>query len=120
MKKHASIAGAGITEIDEFPDDIELMWHESYRENGPHGSAGCSENFQSAGHVAVINGIFNATGVRVFELPAKPEVIKAALSGEDIRPGKYYLGGELYDVVDELDANPVPEEVNRRFRGHLG
>jgi aldehyde oxidoreductase len=120
MKKHASMVGAGITEIDEFPDDIELFWHDSYRENGPHGSAGCSENFQSSGHMAVINGICDATGVRVFELPAKPEIIKEALDGKNIKPGKYYMGGELYDVIDELDANPVPDEVNRKFRAHLG
>jgi aldehyde oxidoreductase len=119
MKKHASMVGAGITEIDEFPDDIELLWHESYRENGPHGSAGCSENFQSSGHMAVINGIYNATGIRVFELPAKPGVLLAALSGENIKSEKYYLGGDLYDVIDELDSNLVPDEVNRRFRGHL-
>lgn len=120
MKKHSSMVGAGITEIDEFPDDIELLWHESYRENGPHGSAGCSENFQSSGHMAVINGIYDATGIRVFELPAKPEVILSALKGENIKPEKYYLGGELYDVIDELDANPVSDDTNRRFRGHLG
>jgi aldehyde oxidoreductase len=67
----------------------------------------------------VLNAIYDATDVRVYELPAKPEVIKAALAGERIQPEKYYLGGDLYDVIDELDANPVPEDVNRRFRGHL-
>jgi aldehyde oxidoreductase len=119
MKKHDNMVGAGIIEIDEFPDDIELMWHESYREDGPHGSAGCSENFQSSCHVAVLNAIHDATGVRVYELPAKPEVVLAALQGKNIQPEKYYLGGELYDVIDELDANPIPEEINMRFRGHI-
>jgi aldehyde oxidoreductase len=120
MKKHANMVGAGITEIDEFPDDIELLWHETYRHNGPHGSAGSSENFQSSGHMAVINGIFDATGIRVYELPAKPDIILKALSGKDIKPKRYYLGGDLYDVIDELDSSPVSEEVNQRFRGHIG
>jgi aldehyde oxidoreductase len=119
MKKHDNMVGAGITEIDEFPDDIELIWHESYREHGPHGSAGCSENFQSSCHVAVLNAIYNATGVRVYELPAKPNVILSALKGESIKPEKYYLGGDLYDIIDELDANPVPEDLNIRFRGQI-
>ena len=117
MVKHANMVGAGTTEIDEFPDDVELMWHDSYRDNGPHGSAGCSENFQSAGHVAVLGAIYDAVGVRVYELPAKPEVILNALKGENIKPEKYWLGGDLYDQLDELSADPVPEEVNRRFRG---
>jgi aldehyde oxidoreductase len=69
--------------------------------------------------VAVLNAIHAATGVRVHELPAKPERMKAALRGENIRPEKYYLGGELYDVIDELDANPVSADINRRFMGHL-
>jgi aldehyde oxidoreductase len=119
MKKHASMVGAGILEIEEMPDDIELLWRQSHRKNGPHGSAGCSEAFQSSGHVAVLNAICDATGVRVHELPAKPEVIKAALAGENIEPERYYLGGALYDVIDELDANPVPEDMNKRFMGHL-
>jgi len=117
MKRHSHMIGAGTTQIDEFPDDIELLWHDSFRDNGPHGSAGCSENFQSALHVAVINAIFDATGVRVYELPALPEVVKAALDGKDIKPEKYWLGGDLYEQLAELAADPVPEDVNRRFRG---
>jgi aldehyde oxidoreductase len=117
MKKHASLVGAGVLEIEEMPDDIELLWHETYRYNGPHGSGGCSEGFQSAGHVAVLNAIYNATGVRVHETPARPEVVKAGLDGKKVAPDKYYLGGDLYDLIDELDANPVPEDVNRRFTG---
>jgi len=93
------------------------LWHESYRENGPHGSAGCSENFQSAVHAAVLGAIHDAVGVRVYELPARPEMILSALNGGNIKPEKYWLGGDLYDMLDELAADPVPDEVNRRFRG---
>lgn len=119
MKKHSTMVGAGILEIDEMPDDIDLIWHESYRKHGPHGSAGASENFQSSGHVAVINAINNAVGVRIYELPAKPEKVKAAMEakaqGKELKPDPYYLGGDLYDEIDYLDAHPVPEDVNRRY-----
>lgn len=119
MKKHATMVGAGSLTIDQMPDDIELMWHQTYREWGPHGSAGASENFQSSGHVAVLNAIRAATGVRIYELPAKPEKLKAAIDakarGEEIKPDKYYLGGDLFDLLDECAANPVPDDVNRRY-----
>jgi aldehyde oxidoreductase len=123
MKKHSSMVGAGTLEIDEMPDDIELIWHDSYRENGPHGSAGCSENFQSSPHVAVINAIDDAVGVRVYELPARPEVILKSLAEIEagkknpLKPEKYYLGCELYEELDYLTENPVSEEVNRQFMG---
>ncbi|MDR1797523.1 MAG: molybdopterin-dependent oxidoreductase [Clostridiales Family XIII bacterium] len=115
VQKHASPLGAGFPQIKEITDDIELIWHDSYRDNGPHGSSGCSESFQSSIHCAVVNAIADATGVRVYELPASPETILRGLAGEDLKPDKYYLGDDLYDAVDRLDADPVPEEVNRRY-----
>ena len=122
MKKHSTLVGAGILEIEEMPDDVELLWHESYRKNGPHGSAGCSESFQSSGHVAVLNAIYSAVGVRIYEVPAKPDKVKAAMDakaqGNEIKPDKYFLGGDLYDELDYLKAHPVPDDVNERFRGH--
>ncbi len=122
VKKHDNLIGAGILECLEMPDDVELHWHESYRENGPHGSAGCSENFQSSGHAAVLNAINNAVGVRIYELPAKPEKIKAALDakaqGKELKPDKYYLGGDFYEEIDYLDAHPVPADVNERHMGN--
>jgi aldehyde oxidoreductase len=119
VKKHSSMVGAGILECEEMPDDIELIWHESYRKDGPHGSAGASENFQSSGHVAVLNAIKDAAGVRIYELPATPEKIKAALDakadGKILKPEKYYLGGEFYDEIDELAKENIPDEINRKY-----
>ena len=36
------------------------------------------KNFQCSGHMAVINAIANACGVRIYELPATPDKVKAA------------------------------------------
>jgi aldehyde oxidoreductase len=71
-KKTANPVGAGIPQIDAIPDDFNIIYVENPRPAGPQGSCGCSENFQSSGHMAVINAINNAIGVRVYELPATP------------------------------------------------
>ena len=111
MKKHSTMIGAGITECEDMPDDIELMWHETYRKNGPHGSAGCAETFQSCGHMAIINAIKNAVGVRIYEMPATPEKVKKAMeakaAGKEIKPDKYYLGPDLYEDLDHLEKHPA-------------
>ncbi len=110
-KRHASLAGAGIPYIKDIPDDMELMFLETPRKDGPFGSSGCSELFQSSGHMAVINGIYDAVGVRIYDLPAKPEKVKAALdakaAGKDLKPRKYFLGSDLYDALDDIKNNPV-------------
>ncbi len=92
-----------------------MEYVETPRPTGPHGSSGCAECFQSSPHVAVINAIYNACGVRIYELPARPEKIKAALEtkerGEEIKPRKYFLGADLYERIEHIKANPVePQE----------
>ncbi|MDR2109503.1 MAG: molybdopterin-dependent oxidoreductase [Coriobacteriales bacterium] len=112
-KKHTTMAGAGFTYIDMIPDgeDFTTAYIETPRPSGPQGSSGCSEAFQSGGHMAVISAIKDATGVRIFELPATPEKVKAALeaqaSGEEKLPEPYYLGADFWDVIEEIRANPV-------------
>ncbi len=111
VKKHKDIYGAGIPYIEDVPDDIEVIYVETPRENGPQGSTGCSEMFQSAGHMAIINGIARATGARVYELPATPDKVKAAIDalkeGKEIKPDKYFLGSDLFEELAEIQANPV-------------
>jgi aldehyde oxidoreductase len=101
----------GVPYIEDIPDDIVVIHCENPREDGPFGSSGASEAFQSAGHMAVINAISDACGVRVFELPANPEKVKKALlkpgnGGEDI-PQRYFLGSDLYDELEAIKANPL-------------
>ena len=106
LKKGGSIAGAGVPYIEMIPDDIELHFLQNPRKDGPHGSSGASELFQSAGHMAVINGIRDAVGVRMYDLPARPEKVKAAMeakaAGVDTAPEKYYLGPDMFDYIESL------------------
>ena len=111
VRKHATMAGAGIPAIKDIPDNIELIYLEKDREVGTHGSTGCSELYQSAGHMAVINGISNAVGGRVYTLPASPEKVKAVIarvqSGAPETAEKWWLGSDMYDELEEIEANPV-------------
>ncbi len=109
--KQGNMAGCGIPTVDMIPDDITLIFQETPRPNGPHGSAGCSECYQSSNHMAVINAINNACGVRVYDLPATPDKVKAGLEalkrGEDLTPPKYYLGTDFEEELELIKANPM-------------
>ncbi|MCI8476789.1 MAG: molybdopterin-dependent oxidoreductase [Oscillospiraceae bacterium] len=111
LKRHGSLAACGIPTIQEVPDDMQLIFQENRRTEGPFGSCGCSELFQSGGHMSIINGIEQAAGVRIDSLPAKPEQVLTALegkaSGADQTQEPYYLGQDFYDTLDELRDNPV-------------
>jgi aldehyde oxidoreductase len=110
-KKHGNIAGCGIPTIDMIPDDFNVIFQETPRDLGPHGSAGCSEDFQCSGHMAVINAISNACGARVYDLPATPDKVKAAFEkkqrGEDLTPPKYFLGPAFEEELEFIKANPM-------------
>lgn len=112
VKKHNNIKGAGIPYPLDTPDDLRVYHCVTPRACGPWGSAGCSEMYQSGGHMAVINAIYHACGVRVYELPATPDKIKAGLdvlmAGGMLRPPTpYWLGSDLYDELEEIRDNPV-------------
>ena len=106
MKKHASLRGAGVPRCNDVPDTLRVLFHEMYRENGPHGSTGCAEGFQSAGHAAILNGIDAAVGVRVSTLPVTPEKLKAALDaqarGAACEQTPWDLGCRLYERLESL------------------
>ncbi len=109
--KQGNMAGCGIPTVDVIPDDINLIFQETPRKDGPHGSAGCSECYQSSGHMAVINAINNACGVRIYSLPATPDKVKAGWEaiqrGEDLTPPKYYLGSDFEEELENIKANPL-------------
>ncbi|MDR1705264.1 MAG: molybdopterin-dependent oxidoreductase [Clostridiales bacterium] len=112
VKKHTNLASCGVPYCNDTPDDIEVIHYERPDELGPFGSSGASEAFQASGHVAVINAINNACGVRVYELPATPDKIKAGLDAiaagkEPPKPWKYFLGSDLYEELENIKANPV-------------
>jgi aldehyde oxidoreductase len=106
--KHGSMIGCGVPQIDAVPDDMNLVFLETPREHGPHGSCGCAEVFQSSNHMAVINAINNACGVRIYALPATPGKVKAGWEakrrGEDLTPPKYYLGPDFEEELAAIKA----------------
>jgi aldehyde oxidoreductase len=111
VTKNTNILNSGIPYIMDIPDKMDLYHLENPRTTGPFGSSGCSEVFQSGGHMSVINAIHNATGVRIYELPATPakvkEAIEALARGEELKPRKYFLGSDMHEELEEIKANPV-------------
>ncbi|WP_088225443.1 molybdopterin-dependent aldehyde oxidoreductase [Desulfosporosinus sp. FKB] len=82
LKKHSDLIGAGLPFIKDVPDDIELLYVETYRPNGPFGAAGSGELPLTSPHASIINAIYNACGVRVTHLPARPEKVLAGLQAK--------------------------------------
>ena len=79
IEKDTSLLKCGIPYPNDVPDDIELHYVETPRPNGPYGAAGCGEAPLDAPHPAILNAIFNATGARITQVPATPDVVQAAL-----------------------------------------
>lgn len=118
--KHNNILGAGIPAIKDIPDNFNLIHHCTVRNTNPFGSSGASEAFQSGGHMAVINAINNACGVRIYEIPATPDKVKAGLEkvakGEKIDPPKkYYLGSDFYEEMEYIKNNPLIDLFDEDF-----
>lgn len=123
VKKHTNMARSGVPYCNDTPDDINVIHYERPDETGPFGSSGASEAFQASGHMAVINAIHNACGVRIYELPASPEKVKAgmdtlAAGGKVEPPMPYFLGSGLYEELEYIKAHPV--EYDPHFYRALG
>jgi aldehyde oxidoreductase len=79
LKKHTNLASCGFPYVNDIPDAIEIHYFENPREHGPFGAAGVGELPLTSSHVAVVNAVKNATGVRITHLPALPEKVLAGL-----------------------------------------
>jgi len=79
IKAHSTMRGAGIPMAKDIPDKIDLYYIETPREYGPFGAAGVGELPLTSPHVAIVNAIKNATGVRITHLPARPEKVLAGI-----------------------------------------
>jgi aldehyde oxidoreductase len=79
IKKHSTMKGAGLPMANDIPDKIDLYYVETPRENGPFGAAGVGELPLTSPHVAIVNAIKSATGVRITQLPARPEKVLAGI-----------------------------------------
>ncbi len=79
LQKHTSLVACGLPYTKDIPDKLDVLYVENPREHGPFGAAGVGELPLTSSHVAVVNAIYNATGVRIRELPALPEKVLAGL-----------------------------------------
>ena len=79
IRDSSTLIGAGLPYIKDVPDDIELIYLENSRKDGPFGASGVGELPLTAPHAAIINAIYQACGARVRHLPARPEKVLAAL-----------------------------------------
>jgi aldehyde oxidoreductase len=111
MRKHSTMVGAGIPAINEIPDDIEVEFHVTPRSYGPHDSTGCSESYQSSGHVAVLNAIYDAVGVRIYTLPATPAKIRSAIQakemGKEMKQEPWNLGCKLFERLEHFEKKAI-------------
>lgn len=82
IKKHSTMRGAGIPTVLDVPDDMEVMFLETPRPMGPHGAGGVGELPTTSPHAAIANAIYNACGVRMTRLPARPDRVLAALQAK--------------------------------------
>jgi aldehyde oxidoreductase len=62
--------------------DMEIYARETPRVGGPLGATGIGEMTMVSTAPAVTNAIRNACGVRICDLPATPEKVKAALAAQ--------------------------------------
>lgn len=111
-EKHTNLIAMGFPFIQDIPDNMEVEYTETYRPTGPFGSCGCAELPLTSPHVAICNAIYNATGVRMYEVPALPEKVLAGIKklekgGKTESPARYYLGDDMWDVLDHYKKNPV-------------
>jgi aldehyde oxidoreductase len=79
LDKHTSLLACGIPYAKDIPDRFGIHYVETPRENGPFGAAGVGELPLTSSHVAVINGIYDATGVRIRHLPALADKVLEGL-----------------------------------------
>jgi aldehyde oxidoreductase len=82
---HDNLMDCGIPYPKDVPDDIEILYLQTPRDLGPFGAAGVGEAPLTAPHPAILNAIYNACGVRIFRVPALPEVIKQELEAKAAR-----------------------------------
>jgi aldehyde oxidoreductase len=80
LEKHITMQAAGIPYPLDIPDKLDVYYVETPRELGPFGAAGVGELPLTSPHAAIVNAIYNATGVRIRQLPALPEKVLAGLN----------------------------------------
>ena len=65
--------------MEDFPDDFQSRLVETPHPEGPYGAKGISETGCVPSTPAIINAIYQATGVRIREIPVDQAALKAAM-----------------------------------------
>jgi len=72
------------TPLDILPvDDFRIFFADTYEPTGPWGAKGIGEGSYNPVAGAIANAIYNAIGIRFYELPVTPERIIEALSKKE-------------------------------------
>lgn len=120
-RKCRTLVGTGFPYIDMIPDgdDYTVENVGTKRDYAGYGGSGVSEAFQSSGHVAILNAIYQAVGIRIDKLPATPQKILAAMKAK--AEGTYKMR-EFYDfnadfdaTLDYLKENPPAESTDEEI-----
>ncbi|MBU2567356.1 MAG: xanthine dehydrogenase family protein molybdopterin-binding subunit [Elusimicrobia bacterium] len=74
--QNPNFAGYLIPTPDDVPEIVPVIVEEAYSD-GPYGAKGLGESPMITPAAAIANAIYNATGWRVYSLPATPEVLTA-------------------------------------------
>lgn len=82
FETQTTLAKNGFPTIDMIPDELDVIFQETPRPNSVFGCSGVGECVTSGPHASVMNAINNACGIRLKEMPAYPERIKAALEAK--------------------------------------
>ena len=94
---------------DEMPE-LEAILVQTYEPSGPYGAKAVAEIPMDGVAPAVASAIFDATGVRIRELPFTPERVWRALRQETADQTMIFLCGSckvgLFDFVNSLGKKP--------------
>ncbi len=82
LEKHTNMIACGMPYPKDIPDAFDLTFLETPRATGPFGAGGCGEIPLTSPHAAIINAIYHACGARITHLPARPEIVLAALTAK--------------------------------------
>ena len=74
-----TLEGYGIPSTRDVPENITRLYIDEPLERGPFGAKSMAEHPGIAPIPAIIDAIADATGVRLYDIPATPDRIKAAL-----------------------------------------
>ena len=79
FRTQITLEKCGFPTVDVIPDDLEVMFIETPRPNSVFGCAGAGEVVTAGPHASVMNAIHDACGARLYEMPAYPERVLAAM-----------------------------------------